>query len=476
MNKKCQVFTPRNNVVELLDRVGYVQNLYGKKVIENACGDGSILVVIVERYIEDCLNTGLDLKVIKSGLEADIYGAEIDADHYKQCILNLNSTSKKYNIFDVKWNILNVDILQTTLEIKLDYVIGNPPYINYRDLDAETRNYLKKNYEVCTIGKFDYCYAFIEASLKCLNDTGKLSYLIPSSIFKNVFGQKLRDFMLPTLCKIYDYTTIKLFDTALTSSSIIIADKGKQTDAIEYFDITRDKSYYIEKKQLTNKWLFSSFHKDNTDFKKNKFGDFFTASISIATLLNEAFVVNDFDEQDEFITVRGLKIEKEILRETVSPRSLNEKKKRLIIFPYTYLNGSLMRFDEKEFLERFPGTANYLKCFYDKLNKRQSAKNVRWYEYGRSQALAHLEQKKLLTSSVVTKEVKVYELSKECVPYSGIYIVSKGVLPLTTAKKILKSKSFYNYVQAIGIHADGCSVRITPADINNYEFLEHEVL
>lgn len=476
MNKKCQVFTPRNNVVELLDRVGYIQNLFGKKVIENACGDGSILVAIVERYIEDCLNAGFDLKVIKSGLEADIYGAEIDAAHYKQCILNLNYISEKYNIFETKWNILNVDILKTLLPIKFDYVIGNPPYIKYKDLDTETRDYLKANYEVCTIGKFDYCYAFIEASLKCLNDTGKLSYLIPSSIFKNVFGQKLRDFLLPTLCKIYDYTTKKIFDTALTSSSIIIADKGKQTSTIEYFDITRDISYLIEKKQLINKWVFSGFYKDSTGFKKKKFGDFFTASISIATLLNEAYVVNDFDEQDEFIIVRGLKIEKEILRETVSPRSLNDKKKKLIVFPYYYQNGNLMRFDEKEFLERFPETVNYLKCFADKLNKRQSNKTVRWYEYGRGQALSHLEQEKLLTSTVVTKEVKVYELTKECIPYSGIYIVSKGVLCLNTAKKILESKSFYNYVQAIGIHADGSSVRITPVDINNYEFSENEVL
>lgn len=31
MNKKCQVFTPENYVRELLDSVGYIHNLYGKK-------------------------------------------------------------------------------------------------------------------------------------------------------------------------------------------------------------------------------------------------------------------------------------------------------------------------------------------------------------------------------------------------------------------------------------------------------------
>lgn len=31
MNEKCQVFTPQNYVRELLDSVGYIRSLYGKK-------------------------------------------------------------------------------------------------------------------------------------------------------------------------------------------------------------------------------------------------------------------------------------------------------------------------------------------------------------------------------------------------------------------------------------------------------------
>ena len=48
MNKKCQVFTPENYVRELLDSVGYTHNLYGKKILENSCGDGNILVAVVQ--------------------------------------------------------------------------------------------------------------------------------------------------------------------------------------------------------------------------------------------------------------------------------------------------------------------------------------------------------------------------------------------------------------------------------------------
>ena len=89
MNKKCQVFTPENYVRELLDSVGYTHNLYWKKILENSCGDGNILVAVVQRYIDDCKENGLSRTRIKNGLAKDIYGIEIDEEQYKKCIDNL---------------------------------------------------------------------------------------------------------------------------------------------------------------------------------------------------------------------------------------------------------------------------------------------------------------------------------------------------------------------------------------------------
>lgn len=473
MNKKCQVFTPFDNVVELLDRVGYLSNLYGKKVIENACGDGNILVVIAERYIKDCLSVDMNLDQIKSGLESDIYGAEIDKKHYYKCILNLNSIARKYDILNVKWNILNVDILKAELSIKFDYVIGNPPYITYRELDEETRKYLRDNYDVCSEGQFDYCYAFIEASLKCLNETGRLSYLIPSSIFKNVFAQKLRDYMLPYLCKIYDYTTEKLFNTVITSSAIIILDKADLKDKIEYFDIANNISHNAVKSALRKKWVFTRYKNRKATkkaTKKARFGDYFTASNSVATLLNKVFIIDKFDETSDYIITNNYKIEKKILKIAASSKCLNYGRKEWIIYPYYYEDNRLIRYTEEEFISKFPCTTSYLMNHRIDLNKRKSDKSVQWFEYGRTQALAHLNQKKLVTSAIITKKVKVYELSEEYIPYSGIYITTKGTLPLSKAKEILESDDFFKYVQAIGVNASGNSMRILTKDINNFLF------
>lgn len=469
MNKKCQVFTPSDIVDVLLDRVEYTTNIYGKKVIENACGDGNILREIVRRYIIDSLNRNIKIEDIRLGLELDIYGIEIDRFHYLKCIENLNQVAAGFEIYNVTWKIMNTDILKTELEVKFDYVVGNPPYIAYQDLDEETRAFVKEHYDSCFHGKFDYCYAFIEASIKCLNDKGKISYLVPSNIFKNVFANKLREMMLPYLTRIYDYTVQKLFDKALTSSAILIFDKVNVTDEIEYFDISKGESYSVSKKDLGGKWIFSQF-RENRLTKKIRFSDYFTASMGVATLLNEAFILKGFKSNEKYIIVDDNKIEIELVHKAASPRSLNYGRCELIIFPYYYREGKLVRYSSEEFESNFPKAAVYIKKFIKKLEKRKSDKSVKWFEYGRTQALAHLNQDKLLTSTVVTKHTKVYELSKEYIPYSGIYITTKGQMPLSVAKSILESQSFFEYVKVIGTNASGSSMRITAVDINNFEF------
>ena len=191
MNKKCQVFTPNGYVKKLLDRVGYNENLYEKNILENSCGDGNILVVIVERYIDDARKYGLSDEDICDGLSKHICGVEIDSTQYKKCIQNLNVLAKSKGLSNIQWNIVNADYLRWECNQKFQYVVGNPPYITYQELDDKERDYVRETFGTCEKGKFDYCYAFIEKSIDCLDSNGKMAYLIPSSIFKTVFGEKL---------------------------------------------------------------------------------------------------------------------------------------------------------------------------------------------------------------------------------------------------------------------------------------------
>ena len=104
------------------------------------------------------------------------------------------------------------------------------------------------------------------------------------------------------------------------------------------------------------------------------------------------------------------------------------------------------------------------------MQQRNSDENINWYEYGRSQALKDMNKQKLLLSIIVTNKVKVYKVSKNEIPYSGIYIIPKSNLTLEQAKEILESSDFYEYIRDVGINVSGESYRITSKDINNYCF------
>lgn len=473
---RCEVFTPPDKVNKLLDIINYKKNLYGKKFLENSCGDGAVLKEVVRRYIKDCLNHKMSLDSIKKGLEEDIYGLEISAHKQKDCLNNLNQVAKTFGLNNVKWKISKEDFLKSKLLIKFSFIAGNPPYINYRRLEVPKRNYIKNNFSTCQKGKFDYCYAFIEKSIESLDDNGKLSYLIPSSIFKNVFAENLREYILPYTEEIYDFKTEKVFKNALVATSILVCNKNSKKNYIIYKNEDEKSFIKIPKLSLGYKWVFKTTNVDSTKpNNKIKFGNLFLASISIATLYNNAFVLKNPIKQKDKIIIDDFEIEEKITKIAKSPRGLAYNSNERIIFPYFYKNNKLQRYSETEFETNFPNTVKYLQKFYEKLSKRNNDTSAKWFEYGRSQALAHLNQKKLLMSTVVTDSIKIYDLNKDDIPYAGIYITSKNGMPLEKAKVILSSKNFFEYVKLIGIQASGTSLRITPKDVNNYEFDMEEI-
>ena len=208
-----------------------------------------------------------------------------------KCKKRLSDIATSYGILDVSWNIKCRDFLQETININYDFVIGNPPYIAYPDLDEETRKYVRDNFQTCKKGKFDYCYAFIEKSYKLLANGGVLVYIIPSNMFKNVFAYELRELIKNDIEQIYDFPNDKIFSEALVSPAIIKVIKGSASSLLRY---TRNvsgesKEMIIDKSILSNKWIFDT----NESPQGTRVGDHFRVSSCIATLLNEAFVIRN---------------------------------------------------------------------------------------------------------------------------------------------------------------------------------------
>lgn len=465
MDIRCQQFTSEEIANEMLDFLGYRQNLYGRTLLENSCGEGNILCLAVERYIQDAFAQGYQSDNIVLGLERDIYGAEIVEKTYQKCIENLDSIAMRYGLGKIQWKIFHGDILACPFTIKFDYIIGNPPYISYRNLEKEVREYIKKEYSTCEKGKPDYCYAFIENAIQYLALNGKMVYLIPNSIYKNVYAQDLRNLILQYIEEIRDYPNRKLFNNAMTSSAIMLLRKGQYVQNLQYDNVPNNEHVVIDKKNLSGKWIFDgiNIHQDEV-----RFGNFFKASMAIATQRNGVFVIDEH-------TKRKRNIERGALRPAVSPRNQKYGNKEYIIFPYMVRNNRVINYSDEDFKKKYPGAYIYLKENKEELEKRDADKSAKWFEFGRSQALQNMNKPKLLVSTVVTNEVNVYDVSSRAVPYAGIYIISDNEYNLEIARRILESDSFLQYIKGIGTPASGKSLRITANDINNFKFPMEEL-
>lgn len=70
-----QVFTPKNIVVDMLNLINYEgKKILKKHIIDNSCGDGAFLKVIVERYICEYIKEYGDLNDVEDYLEKYIHG------------------------------------------------------------------------------------------------------------------------------------------------------------------------------------------------------------------------------------------------------------------------------------------------------------------------------------------------------------------------------------------------------------------
>ena len=469
MASNCQIPTPQKYVQQMLDYVDYSKKLYGKKVLENSCGEGNILLEVVKRYIESAKSEKHSAEEIKNGLNKDIEAYEIDKECIEKCKNRLNKLAASYGIEGIEWNIKNNDFLKEDVQNRYDFIIGNPPYITYHDMDDSQREFLKKSFSTCNNGRFDYCYAFIEASLKTLKNRGKMVYLVPCSIMTNKFAGDLRVKLSKYITEIYDYRTIKIFSQALTSSVIIVCENLTNKSDLKYHLVKENTIFEIERKKLTDaKW---SVTRDDNNIGV-KFSDFFEVKNSVATLLNEAFIFKEYERRDGYYIIDEYKIEEELVKDAASIKSLSRGENSYkIIFPYRIEDGKRKDYSESEFEDRFPGAVIYLKQFKDKLKKRKKDKNTLWFQYGRSQAITSVTGNKLIIPMVITKEVHVYEVGENAVPYAGYFIKCRenSRLGLQDAKKILESKDFYDYVKICGTPTTATSYRISVNDIKKYK-------
>ena len=130
---------------------------------------------------------------------------------------------------------------------KFDYVVGNPPWINWENLPEGYRNKSKYLWQqeglfphrgmdtILGKGKKDISVLMTHIAMRSyLKDNGKLGFVITQSVFKTEAGQGFRRFVLgdSTPIKVVhvdDMAELQPFEGASNRTSLIILQKDKET-------------------------------------------------------------------------------------------------------------------------------------------------------------------------------------------------------------------------------------------------------
>lgn len=329
-----------------------------------------------------------------------------------------------------------------------DAIIGNPPYVNTKEMHALLPNaefeIYKKKYK-SAYKQFDKYFIFIERAIDKVKDNGFICYIVPNKFFKIGAGENLRGLIAKgkMLVSLDDFGDAQLFEDKTIYSSIVLLCKAEQTTFVYNSIDSANKLWAGEamdgvelSEAVLNKlpWRLTT----DLDFMRmlqkldtvavpiTKHADIFTGIQTSAEQKRTYWFTNEeiIDETEECYTIQRngtmFSIEKAILRPYFKPVKKSEKKQNTysylttnkhIIFPYDS-TGKVIPLEELK--TNYPGTYEYLLANYDVLAPKGIVSGGKrdvnyatadtWYRYGRHQALTAFNNRKKLIVGILSKD------------------------------------------------------------------------
>ena len=305
-------------------------------------------------------------------------------------------------------NVINKSFVTAKITEKYNLIIGNPPYIRWKNLEQELKDELVVNHlwnthfnSLC-----DYSYIFILKSIELLEEGGQLIFITPEYWLNTTHSKNLRNYLMKNgyFEEIYHFNETPIFDKVTVSTIIFKFIKSKKKKKFisltKYYANRKLTSTILDNLQYKRKTEFAEFLKI-TQFKENE--NWLLTSKKIKeemTLFENKCYVNSKKSVDLFTTksnyltigeicdignglVSGLdkafQLNGEILNENEKRNSINVvKAKHLKPFYHTEITRYIFINDiEKENIVRtdYPNYYNKLVKYKDRLEKR--------YQYNR---------------------------------------------------------------------------------------------
>lgn len=463
-----QVFTPDHIVALMLNYCGYQgKEILRKHVIDNSCGDGAFLCIIVSRYCIEWLKGSSDKQQLRQQLEIYIHGIELDKIAYKNCLNNLDKIAEAFGVKNVHWDICNMDAIQVeSFNGMMDFVVGNPPYVRVHNLGYQYSNV--KTFSFAGGGMTDLYLVFFEKGIKMLSPIGKLCYITPSSWLNSLAAQNLRDYVKDSkhLVGLIDFGHTKVFENVMTYVIISLFDKTLISNFVDYacYDEKTKSVQHIDSLSLSDISIANNFYLDTKEklheLKNIKERNFPTKTIvknGYATLADKIFILN--------VPFKELTIP--ILKGSTGRWQQG-------FFPYDE-NGKPL---SKEQIFSIPTVAEYLYKHKEELLKgKTEEEKPDWYLYGRTQALKDTFVDKLSINCIIkdVSTIKLHKIPKGCGIYSGLYILTHA--PHALIESIIKSEAFISFLKVLKKYKSGGYYTYNTKDLEqflNYKLSEHE--
>ncbi len=228
-------------------------------ILDPACGDGAFLIGAL-RFLEHRTHT-VDIvprELLLRSIVDSIHGIDVDPKTLKKCNTRLKKTSKQLLGVTADFSqrvLLGNSLIQPDSQAKtvygsklakvhpvdwhrvypwvmrdggFDVIVGNPPFIGIKALDARLKTYLRHRYRTVE-QQFDILVPFIELGLNLLRPGGRLGYIISNKVLAADYGIRLRQ----TLVKNYiieqmvDLSNLNIFEDAATYPHILIIRKPR---------------------------------------------------------------------------------------------------------------------------------------------------------------------------------------------------------------------------------------------------------
>lgn len=307
-------------------------------------------------------------------------------------------------------NIRHESFVSAVLDKDFDVVIGNPPYIRWKNLEEELKKELYKNHLFNTYlnALNDYSAIFILKAIEHLKENGELIFITPDYWMDTTHSSNLRNFLLDNgyITDLYIFKEARIFKNATVSTMVFRFIKGKN---IENQKIRVHK--YMKQREVTqdiiNALLEKAEHEDVYNFSIEQFSkdtewliaqdsevaqlEKYEQSCTNINIENDSKMntLEDFCEIGNGM-VSGL--DKAFQLEKISGLNENEtnnllkviKAKDLVPYTYEAITHYIFITDEtkEDFEEKYPHFKSHLKPFKESLLKRYSYnRNIPYWEW-----------------------------------------------------------------------------------------------